>query len=144
MTEISKLSIYEGLLELSGFLKDFEAKVSEPHCLLEIGEALKATPARWWVVHKETIPKWEQCQWLMIARFDDMEVYHTRRYDGHNIPCSHLREFQILWAPRPKDEWVHAFIHTLDEMPRSWYTSAELRREITTWEELTIFFVQLS
>ena len=25
-------------------------------------------------------------------------------------------------------------------MSRSWYISAELRREITTWEELTVFF----
>ena len=45
-----------------------------------------------------------------------------------------------MWASRPKDEWVHAFIHTLDEIPRSWYISVELRREITTLEELTIFF----
>ena len=45
-----------------------------------------------------------------------------------------------MWASRPKDEWVHAFVHTLDEMPRSWYVSAELRREITTWEEFTVFF----
>ena len=49
-------------------------------------------------------------------------------------------ECQILWALRPKDEWVHAFIHTLDEIPRSWYISAELHRKITTWEELMIFF----
>ena len=39
-----------------------------------------------------------------------------------------------------KYEWVHAFVHTLDEILRSWYVSAELRREITTWEELTVFF----
>ena len=25
-------------------------------------------------------------------------------------------------------------------MPRSWYVSVELSREITTWEELTVFF----
>ena len=41
-----------------------------------------------------------------------------------------------------KDEWVHAFIHSLDEMPRSWYISVELCREITTWEEMTICFSQ--
>ena len=46
-----------------------------------------------------------------------------------------------MWDLRPKDEWVHAFIHKLDEIPRSWYVSAELCREITTWDELTILFV---
>ena len=45
-----------------------------------------------------------------------------------------------MWTSRPKYEWVHAFVHTLDEMPQLWYVSAELRREITTWEELMICF----
>ena len=72
--------------------------------------------------------------------FGDMEVYHTGRYEGKNNPCSHLRECQTLWELRPKDEWIHTFIHLLDEMPRSWYISAEVRREITTWEELIICF----
>ena len=62
------------------------------------------------------------------------------RYDGKNYPTNHLTECQTLWAAQPRDEWIHAFIHTLNEMPRSWYISAELRREITTWEELTVFF----
>ena len=73
-------------------------------------------------------------------RFDDAKIYHTGRYDGKNDPSSHLMEFQTLWESRPKDEWVHAFFHTLDEMSRSRYVSANLRREITTWEELTVFF----
>ena len=38
-----------------------------------------------------------------------------------------------------KVEWVHSFIHTLDEMLISWYVSTEFHREITSWEELTIF-----
>ena len=70
-----------------------------------------------------------------------MEVYQIGRYDLQNNPCSHLRECHTLWASRPNDEWVHAFVHTLDEMPRSWYISAELRKEITTWEELIVCFV---
>ena len=51
-TEIIKFPIYEGLWELYGFLEEFEEKVFEPQCLLELGEALKATPTCWWVVHK--------------------------------------------------------------------------------------------
>ena len=49
-------------------------------------------------------------------------------------------ECQTLWASQPKDEWVNAFVHTLYEMPRSCYISAELHREITTWEEMTVHF----
>ena len=76
----------------------------------------------------------------MTIRFGNTEVYHTGNYDGQNDPINHLMEFQTLWESRPKDEWVHAFIHTLDEMPRSWYVSAKLCREITTWEEMIVFF----
>ena len=46
-----------------------------------------------------------------------------------------------MWESRPKDEWVHAFIYTFDEIPRFWYISAKFHREITTWEELTVYFV---
>ena len=55
VTEIINLLIYEGILELSGFLEEFEAKVFEPQRLLALGEALKATTTCWWEVHKETI-----------------------------------------------------------------------------------------
>ena len=43
----------------------------------------------------------------------------------------------------PRDEWVHDFFHTLEEMPRSWYVAAELRRTITTWEELSVCFMHM-
>ena len=36
---------------------------------------------------------------------------------------------------------MHSIIHTLDEMPRSWYISAKLCKEITTREEMVVFFV---
>ena len=42
----------------------------------------------------------------------------------------------------PKDEWVHAFVHTLEEMPRSQYVATKLCRTITAWEDLSVFFVQ--
>ena len=62
----------------------------------------------------------------MMACFGDVEVYHAVRYDGQNDPTGHLIECQTLWASQPKDEWVHAFIQTLEEMPRSWYVVVEL------------------
>ena len=76
----------------------------------------------------------------MTVHFRDIEEYHTRRYDGKNNPGDHLIECQTLLESWPKDEWFHAFVHMMDDMSRSWYVSAELRREITTWEELTIWF----
>ena len=30
--------------------------------------------------------------------------------------------------------------HTMDKMPRSWYISAEIRMEITTWKDLIVCF----
>ena len=45
-----------------------------------------------------------------------------------------------MWILQPINEWVHDFVHTLDEMSRQWYVSAELQREIMTWEDLTVYF----
>ena len=110
--------------------------------ILSLDVALKATPDRWWATHKQTIHGRGHCQRLMMVRFSYLEVYHARRYDGWNDPTNHLMEFQALWASRPNDEWVHAFVHTLDELLRSWYVAAKMRRTITTLEELSIFFAQ--
>ena len=92
---------------------------------MALDEALKDTPARWWETHKKTITGWAQCQCLMTVHFSNAKEYHAGRYDGRNDPSGHLMESQTLWALRPKDEWVHVFIHTMDEMPRSWYVSVE-------------------
>ena len=97
VTGIIEFLIYEGLPELCGFLMEFEVKVSDPQCSVALGEALKATLAHWWEVHKETIHEWVQCRRLMTVHFDNLEVYHTRRYDGQNSPCIHLRGCQMLW-----------------------------------------------
>ena len=95
---IVELPIYEGLPELSTLLMEFEEKFSKPYRLLAMEEALKATPARWWETLKKTITGWAQCQPLMIVLFGDIEVYHTGKYDGWNVPRSHLMECQTLWA----------------------------------------------
>ena len=76
----------------------------------------------------------------MKVHFGNAKEYHVGRDNGRNNHGDHLIECQTLWELQPKDEWVHAFFHILDEIPRSWYVSAELRREITTWEELTSCF----
>ena len=110
--------------------------------ILALDVALKDTPTRQWETHKQMIYDWEQCNRLMIVHFGDVEVYRVGRYDGKNYPSSDLIKCQMLWTSWPKDEWVHNFFHTLEEMPRSWYVAVELCRTITTWEELSVYFVK--
>ena len=45
--------------------KIFEERVSQPRRLSALDFAMKATPARWWVAHKQSISEWPQCQRLM-------------------------------------------------------------------------------
>ena len=103
-------------------------------------EALKATQAQWWETHKKSINGWLQCHKLMKFHFGEAEQYQAERYDGQNDHSDHMIACQTMWVSQPKDEWVHAFVHTLDELPRQWYVSAELHKDITTYEELSICF----
>ena len=80
------------------FLDEFEDKVSELQRLLVLDEALKTTPAPWWVTHKKLINGWSQCQILMTVRFSEAEEYHVERYDGRNDPGGHVIECYTLWA----------------------------------------------
>ena len=50
--EVCDIPTYEGLPNLESFFTKFEEKVSKPQRLLALDFAFKATPARWWVVHK--------------------------------------------------------------------------------------------
>ena len=118
-TETVELPIYEGLSGLFEFFQEFEEKVFEPQRILALDVVLKATLARWWVTHKQMFHELKQCHRLMMVHFGDTEVYHAGRYDGRNDPTHHFIECQTLWTSRPRDEWVHAFIHTLEQMPRS-------------------------
>ena len=60
-TKVCDLPTYEGLPNLYTFITEFEDKVLEPQCLLALTIALKATPTRWWVAHKQYISEWSQC-----------------------------------------------------------------------------------
>ena len=51
-TNVCDLTTYEGFPNLETFFVEFEEKVFEPHHLLSLDFSLKATPARWWVMHK--------------------------------------------------------------------------------------------
>ena len=62
----------------------------------------------------------------MEVQFGEDECYKENKYDGINNPSDHLVTCQTVWKMRPKEEWVHMFIHTLDETPWSRYVSIEL------------------
>jgi hypothetical protein len=54
-TTVSNLPTFDGLNPLDAFLLDFEASVPTQQRLLEMNEALKATPTRWWGTRKRNI-----------------------------------------------------------------------------------------
>ena len=76
-----------------------------------------------------------------MVHFSNLKAYHAGRYDEQNDPTNNLIECQALRASQPKYEWVHAFVHTLDEMLRYWYVAVELWKTITT-SELSVLFAQ--
>jgi hypothetical protein len=55
VTTISNLPTFDGLNHLEAFLVNFEEIVPTQQRLLEMDEALKSTPARWWGTHKNNI-----------------------------------------------------------------------------------------
>jgi hypothetical protein len=68
--EIREPPSFHGLNDLETFLTQYEDEVLENQRLLALDLALKATPARWWGAHKETITDWYQCKRLLRIRFD--------------------------------------------------------------------------
>jgi hypothetical protein len=65
-TKIKEPPSFQGLNDLETFLTQYEDAVLENQRLLALDLAFKATPARWWGTHKETITDWYQCKRLRI------------------------------------------------------------------------------
>ena len=68
-TTVSNLPTFDGLNPLEAFLSYFQTSVPTQQRLLEMDEALKATPTRWWGTHKSNITDWAQCRTLMTTWF---------------------------------------------------------------------------
>jgi hypothetical protein len=51
--ELCDPPMYEGLTDIILFVNTVEFQVPEKQILLALYVVLKATPTRWWVVHKE-------------------------------------------------------------------------------------------
>ena len=91
------------------------------------------TPARWWYTDKENIASWDDIKRLMAIRFSIDTYYVQQKYTGESNPRSHIQACEQDWSDIPEDEWVHRFIHTLDTVPRNWYTETELHKGTTKW-----------
>jgi hypothetical protein len=59
-TEIREPPNFHRLNDLENFLTQYEDELLENQRLLSLHLELKATPARWWGAHKETIIDWYQ------------------------------------------------------------------------------------
>ena len=138
----SMLRMYEGLPNLASFLEEFEEKVTEPHRLFALDYVLKATSARWWGTHKQSISEWTQCRRLMEIIFREDISYDDQKYTGLSDPGKHIEHYRTTWKAYMRKEWVHRFIQTLEMVPRGWYTSEELQRGTFEKESLMINFTQ--
>ena len=69
----------------------------------------------------------------MAIRFSVDKEYVPQKYTGETDPSTHIQACERSWLDVPEEEWVHQFIHTLDTVPRNWYTETELRKGTTTW-----------
>ena len=58
-TKLCDPSKYDGLNDIEYFVQVFELQIPEQQILLALDVVLKATPARWWVAHKEGIEHWQ-------------------------------------------------------------------------------------
>ena len=95
--------------------------------------AVGATPARWWHAHKQHIMSWDDFKRLMAIMFSNDKECLQKKYTGESDPRSHIHSCEQNWSDIPEDEWVHRFIHTLDLVPRNWYTETEFRKGTITW-----------
>jgi hypothetical protein len=135
-TELCNLPRYDGLSDISMFVKTFELQVPEQQRLLALDVVLKVTPTRWWVAHREGMKDWLQCNRLMQIRFGTEGENIAHKYTGESDPAGHVEQCRDLWGSVPETEWTHIFIHTLGTILKNWYLELEMRRETTRWEEL--------
>ena len=101
VTEVCDLPTYVGLPNLNTFLTYFEDKVMEPQLLLALDVALKATPTRWWVVHKQSVSEWHQCRRLLEIRFGENVSYVGKNYMSLMNRIDHLENCRATWKMMP-------------------------------------------
>ena len=68
-TEVRDLPTYDGLSEVDTFLDEFEREVPEKQQFQALDWVLRATPARWWGMHKSSLDDWRKCWRMMTTCF---------------------------------------------------------------------------
>ena len=63
---------------------------------------LKATPARWWGTHKESISKWSQCRKLMEIIFGEEINNIGHKYTGLTDLVEHIDYCRTTWQEYPR------------------------------------------
>lgn len=135
-SEVSTLPIFDGLSDIQMFVQEYETQVTYSERLQSLVVAIRATPVRWWIVHQGNIATRETCRRLLMISFGTDTGGMDSLYDGFSYPAPHIRACEEAWKDRSSDEWLHLFVHTLDNNPRHWYAETELRRGIENWQTL--------
>ena len=117
--EVSHFPVFDGLSHVEHFFKEYEEEIPNSQRLHALDVALRATPTRWWVAHKENIATWEACHSLLILRFSEDVEAISCKYNALTDPRVHIESCAKAWKHRKADEWVHLFVHTLDTSPRN-------------------------
>ena len=87
-------------------------------------------------MHKRNNTTWETCHRLLAVILGNDVGGMKYNYDGQTNPRIHVVACVKAWKHTKVDEWVHLFVHTLDPIPKNWYTETELHRGTKTWSLL--------
>jgi hypothetical protein len=139
-TELCDPPKYDGLTNISYFVKVLDLHIPEQQILFAIDVVLKDTPSRWWDSHKERIEYWLQCKILMQVRFGNEVEYTAQKYTRVSNPIDHIAQCRKIWSSILKKEWTHEFTHTLDMIPKNWYLELEIHRETMDWDKTNQIF----
>ena len=87
--ELREIPTYEGLPNLAAFLSDFEELVTGSQHLSTLDQVLKATPPRWWGMHKQSISEWPKYRRLLEVIFSEEFTTVIHKYTGLSNPVEH-------------------------------------------------------
>ena len=131
-----KFPTYDGLTIIDEFLTKFEIAILEHQWFNAMRWALCVTPVRWWGTHEGTFEYWCAYRRMMKIRFWKPKLHLREKYDGRDDSGIHLTRWTKAYREEPQPERVHLFYHTLDVIPRKWYTEEELWHDTGEWDIL--------
>ena len=100
-SEVRSLPYYDGLTEVDKFLDAFEREVLENHHFQAWDWVLRATPARWWGMHKDSFDDWHMYKNMMRLQFGHPKICLIEKYDGRDDPWDHLDKWANFYGVEP-------------------------------------------